>query len=188
MYLKEIQNNLKISMFRKLAIEVLLGDGGTGHITGINSAAAIVNTTDLEIDTIDENTLDQIIFAYGGSEDVSVGVLILSKGALREFSKVRGTQDKKRVYNIDTVKKTIEGIPYVINSAYKSPVDAAVGEVYMAYGTLDSYELNAHSALTIQKSSDYKFREGQVAYKSSGMFSGNVVKFNGFIRIKKSTV
>lgn len=188
MYLKEIQNNLRISMFRKLALEVLLGDGGTGHITGINSASAIVGATDLEIDAIDENTLDQIIFSYGGEEDVSVGVLILSKGALRAFNNVRGTQDKKKVYTIDTVKKTIDGHPYVINSGYKDPASAAAGEIYMAYGTLDAYQINAHSAMTLQKSSDYKFKEGQVAYKSSGMFSGNVVKFNGFIRIKKTVV
>ena len=188
MYLDDILKNLSISLKKKLAIEVLLGDGAAGHMTGINSAAAILVATDLQSDAIDENTLDDIIFAYGGDEDLESGTLILSKSALRDFSKVRGTQDKKKVYTIDTAKKTIDGVSYVINSAYNAPSAAAAGEVYMAYGALSAYELDVFSQIQVSKSADFKFNVGQIAYKAVGFFGGNVAALNGFLRIKKVVV
>ena len=37
----------------------------------------------------------------------------------------------------------------------------------------------------VAKSNDYKFRDGIVCYKSSVFTGGNVVGYNGFLRIKK---
>jgi HK97 family phage major capsid protein len=188
MYVTDVQRSLAQALKIKLGKQILLGDGATNHLTGINSAAAIQAATDLEVSAIDENTLDDIIFAYGGDEELSPGVLILSKGALRDFHKVRGTNEKKKVYNIDLKNKTIDGVPYIINSAYKAPASAAASEVFMAYGSLSNYELAAFAPVEMSKSSDYKFKEGQTAYKAVGIFGGNVVSWNGFIRVKKPAV
>lgn len=187
MYLTEVQNNLRISLLKKLAIEVLKGDGASNHLTGIFSAnaKAIESTKDIEITAIDENTLDDLIYAYGGDEDFSAGVLILSKADLREFAKVRGS-DKKKVYTIDKVNQTIDGIPYVINSAITPLAQATAGDYVMAYGSLPNYELVSFSPVEIMKSYDYKFRQGQIAFKASGFFGGNVTSFNGFLRVKKA--
>lgn len=188
-YLAEVKKNLQISLKKKLAVEVLAGDGSTGHLVGIfdaTHATAIETAKDISISAIDENTLDDLIFAYGGNEDLSDGVLILSKADLRAFAKVRGTQDKKRVYNVDTNAKTIDGIPYVINSAITPLATATAGAYVMAYGSLQSYKLVSFSAVELMKSYDYKFAQGQIAYKASGFFGGNVVSFNGFLRVKKS--
>lgn len=187
-YLAEIKRNLQIALKRKLAAEILIGDGATGHLVGIfdaTHATAIQVATDTTITAIDENTLDDLIYAYGGDEDFTEGVLILSKADLREFSRVRGTQDKKKVYDIDKKNKTIDGIPYIINSAITPLATATVGDYVMAYGSLQNYKLVSFAPLEMSKSTDFKFSQGQIAYKASGFFGGNVQAFNGFLRVKK---
>lgn len=70
------------SLRKKITREILIGDGGAGHLVGIFSdkATAIVPSTDLSISKIDADTLDNIIFSYGGDEDVEdTAVLILNK-------------------------------------------------------------------------------------------------------------
>jgi len=188
-YLAEIKRNLGVALKRKLAIEVLKGDGASGHLVGIfdaTHATAIETAKDISISAIDENTLDTLIFGFGGDEDLSEGVLILSKADLRAFSQVRGTQDKKKVYNIDTKNKTIDGIPYVINGAITPLATASAGDYIMAYGTLAGYKLVSFAAIEMAKSTDFKFSTGQIAYKASGFFGGNVAAFNAFLRVKKS--
>lgn len=188
MYLEEVRKNLSISLKKKLAIEVLQGDGASNHLTGIFSATyakAIETAKDIEIEAIDENTLDDFIYSYGGDEDFSPGVLILSKADLREFAKVRGTDDKKKVYTIDKISQTIDGIPYVINSSITPLAEASTGDYVMAYGSLSNYALVSFSPIEVMKSYDYKFKQGQIAFKASGFFGGNVVSFNGFLRAKK---
>lgn len=186
MYVTEVQNALSMALKIRLGKQILLGSGAANNLTGINNASAIEGTTDLVIDTIDEDTLNTIIFSYGGDEELSPGVLILSKGALLDFSKVRGTNEKRRVYDIDYKNKTIDGIPYIINSAYNAPADAGLSEVYMAFGSLSNYELVAFAKTEMKKSDDYKFKEGQTSYKAVGIFGGNVAAYNGFIRVKKA--
>lgn len=187
-YLAEIQRNLTISLRKTLSKEIIKGDGDTGHITGILGPAAKVvaleTTKDLEIGTIDEHTLNEIILSYGGDEEVYRGVLILNKADLREFLKVRGS-DKKPVYKVDFVNQTIDGIPYVISSQITPHATADAGDYTMAYGALGHYDLVSFSPIEISKSTDFKFRQGQIAYRAVGMFGGNVTSFNAFLRIKK---
>lgn len=186
MYLAEVTKNLSISLKKKLAIEFLKGAGTTNSLVGIFSpnASAIQAAKDIEISAIDEKTLDEIIFGYGGDEELSAGILILSKADLKAFATVRGA-DKKKVYTIDYKNKTIDGIPYVINSAITPLATAAAGDYVMAFGSLANYQLTSFSPVEISKSTDYKFRQGQIAFKAVGFFGGNVVSYNGFLRIKK---
>jgi HK97 family phage major capsid protein len=189
-YLKEIQRNLTISLRKRLAREIVKGDGETGHITGILAPAAKVvaleTSKDIEIGTIDEHTLSNIVLGFGGDEEVYRGVLILNKLDLKEFLKVRGT-DKKPVYKVDFVNQTIDGVPYVISSHIAPHAAATAGAYTMVYGTLGHYDLVAFSPIEISKSTDYKFRQGQIAYRAVGMFGGNTTSFNAFVRIKKPT-
>lgn len=187
-YLTEIQRNLLISMRKKLAKEIVKGDGDTGHITGILAPAAKVvaleTAKDLEITAIDEHTLNEIVLSFGGDEDIYRGVLILNKADLKEFLKVRGT-DKKPVYKVDFINQTIDGVPYVISSHIKPFATATAGDYTMVYGTLGNYDLVSFSPIEISKSTDFKFRQGQIAYRAVGLFGGNVTAFNAFLRVKK---
>lgn len=187
-YLTEITKNLTISLRKKLAKEIIVGNGNSGNLTGILAPAAKVvaldTAKDLEVAAIDENTLNEIVLSYGGDEDIYKGVLVLNKSILRSFLKVRGT-DKKPVYKVDFVNQTIDGVPYVINSHIKDHDTATAGQYTMTYGALGHYDLVSFSPIEISKSTDFKFSTGQIAYRASGMFGGNVTAHNAFLRIKK---
>lgn len=188
-YLTEIQRNLTISLRKTLAKEIVKGDGDTGHITGILAPAAKVvaleTAKDLEITAIDENTLSDVIIGYGGDEDIYRGVLVLNKLDLKDFLRVRGS-DKKPVYKVDFINQTIDGVPYIISSNIKPFSTAVAGDYTFVYGALGHYDLVAFSPIEISKSTDYKFRQGQIAYRAVGLFGGNTTSHNAFLRTKKA--
>ena len=84
---------------------------------------------------------------------------------------------------------TIDDVPYVINSAcgVLSSKETAKDTYCMAYGSLNNYEVALFSPLEVKQSEDYKFEEGQIAHKGVVFAGGNVVAYNGFIRVKKAT-
>jgi len=190
-YDAEVVKGITIASRKKISREILVGTGATNHLIGIFSplATAIDITTDLEVTVIDETTLDNIVFSYGGDEDVeAAAVLILSKKDLKAFSVLRDA-DGKKVYAIVTKGNTgtIDTIPYIINSACKAVSDVATiaGDYGMAYGPLENYLVTVFSQMDVQRSTDYKFKQGMIANKSSIFVGGNVVSHNGFLRVKK---
>jgi len=188
-YQAEVLRNINISLKKKISEQILRGAGTTNTFTGIfsDAAVALADTAALEIEAITDSTLDDIVFAYGGDEEVEGGaVLILNKNDLRAFAGLK-TQEGRKVHTIDYVNKTIDGIPYIINSNCKSISDSntAAGEYGIAYGALQNYEVPLFSPVEIGKSTDYKFKDGIISYKASVFTGGNVVGYNGFLRIKK---
>lgn len=190
-YDAEVMKGITIASRKKITREILIGDGTTGHLVGIFSASAtaIDASKDLGISAIDKDTLDEIVFSYGGDEEVEdVAVLILNKKDLKAFAKLRST-DGKKLHTIVTNGNTgtIDSVPFLINSACKSVSDAAttVGQFGMAYGPLSNYMLTIFSDVDVQRSTDYKFKQGMIAHRSSVFVGGNVVSANGFLRVKK---
>ncbi|EEK75196.1 Phage major capsid protein [Bacillus mycoides] len=177
---------------KKITRDILIGDGAAGHLVGIFSdkATAIVPSTDLAISKIDADTLDNIIFSYGGDEDVEdAAVLILNKKDLKAFAMLRDADGKKQ-YEVKSNGNTgtIDGVPYIINSACKAVSDTAAAEnsYVMAYGPLSNYELATFSPTDIRRSEDFKFKQGMVAHRGSVFIGGNVAAHNGFLRVKKA--
>ncbi len=188
-YQAEVLRNINISLKKKISEQILRGAGTTNTFTGIfsDAAVALADKAPLEIEAITDSTLDDIVFAYGGDEEVEGGaVLILNKNDLRAFAGLK-TQEGRKVHTIDYVNKTIDGIPYIINSYCKAIADSntAAGEYGIAYGALKNYEVPVFSPVEIGKSTDYKFKDGIISYKASVFTGGNVVGYNGFLRIKK---
>lgn len=189
----EVQNGVRIASRKTITRQILIGGGATNQLVGIFSAnaSAINAATDIEFAAIDNATLDDIIFSFGGDEDVEdAAVLVLNKKDLKAFSQLR-TNDGKKFHDIKTNGNTgtIDGIPFIINSACKAVSDAAtqVGDYAMAYGPLSNYMLTIFSETEIKRSEDYKFKQGIIAHKASTFLGGNVVSANGFLRIKKAT-
>lgn len=186
-----IINGISKSLRKKITKEILIGDGGANHLIGIFSdkATAINANTDLEIEEITSDTLDDIIFSFGGDEDVeATSVLILNKADVKAFAMLRDAVGKK-VYDVKSNGNTgtIDGVPYIINSACKS-VSASTtieGSYCMAYGPLSNYELATFSAMEVTRSTDTKFKEGMIAHRGVVFVGGNVCSKNGFLRIKK---
>jgi len=187
----EVMKGITVATRKKITREILVGDGSTNHLAGIFTAAAtaIDAATDLGISKIDNETLDEIIFSFGGDEDVEdAAVLILNKKDLKAFSKLR-TVSGEKFHNIVTNGNTgtIDSIPFIINSVCK-PVSIAgtpVNSYSMAYGPLSNYMLAIFSDMDVQRSTDYKFQQGMIAHRGSVFLGGNVVSQNGFLRVKK---
>ena len=190
-YQAEVINGVNIALRKKISEEILRGAGSTNTFKGIFSAncEALADSTDLEISAIDANTLDEIVYAYGGDEEVEGGcVLILNKNDLRAFAGLR-TAEGRKVHTVDYKAKTIDGIPFIISSHCKAITASATqaGEYGMAYGPLANYEVPVFSGVEIAKSTDYKFKDGIICYKASVFTGGNVVGYKGFLRVKKAS-
>ncbi len=188
-YVAEVENAV-VGALRKKTIAQILHGSGTDELVGILHAPA--NVIDEKqrktIATIDENTLDEIVFDYGGDEDVEGdAVLILNKLTLKEFAKVKGT-DKRRAYDIVVRGNTgtINGIPFVCTSKLPAFATVTAGNVYLIYGKLAGYELAVFADIEVAKSIDYKFKQGVIAFKASQFVGGSPAMYNGFMTVQKA--
>ena len=189
-----VEGSVSKSIRRYLSRQILIGDGTTSNLKGIffnpvNAADRVIDPdTDIEITA---DTLDDIIYSFGGDEEVEgVATLILNKNDLKAFAKLRDEQGRK-VYTIvnNGQTGTIDGVPFVINSACAAVSAAATdaGAYVMAYGYLQNYELAIFSDIDVRRSDDYKFKTGQTAFRASMFVGGSVAAWNGFQRVKKAS-
>ncbi|MGN1167210.1 MAG: phage major capsid protein [Lachnospiraceae bacterium] len=196
-YASFVEDEVRKSIRKKATRQIIAGAGTTNTLTGIYNAPANVIPTDsdFEVSAIDEDTLNNIVFAYGGDEDVEdEAVLVLSKADLRAFSNVKNG-DLKRVYKIEKRGNTGTisyadggvGVDYIINSACNSlsAEATAAGKYTMVYGRPGAYELPIFSDLEIKEDSSYKFKEGNIAFRGVVFLGGNVGAYKGWMRIKK---
>lgn len=190
-----VEGSVTKAIRRYMSRQILIGDGTTGKFKGIfhnpsEEKDRVINpATDLSMAAIDDGTLDEIIYSFGGNEDVEdAAVLVLNKKDLKAFAKLRDKQGRK-VYTIVNHGNTgtIDGVPYVINSACGAVTDAQTqADVYcMAYGPLSNYEMAIFSDIDARKSVDFKFKQGQIAYRADVFAGGAVATYNGFLRVKR---
>ena len=142
-----IEDSVTRAIRRYASRQILVGDG-----TDITTITAVA-----------DDTLDEIIYSYGGDEEVEdVAVLILSKKDLKKFAKLRDKQGRK-VYTIVNHGNTgtIDEVPYIINSAC-AEIGGTKDAYCMAYGPLSNYEVAVFSDIETAKSTDYKFKSGQI--------------------------
>lgn len=187
-----VEESVTRAIKRYASRQILVGQGGTGKFRGIfyNPASSedeiIDKDTDITtITDITDTTLDEIIYSFGGDEEVEdVAVLILNKKDLKKFAMLRDKQGRK-VYTIKNHGNTgtIDEVPYIINSAC-AEIGKKDEKYCMAYGPLSNYEVAVFSDIDARKSEHYKFKQGQIAYRADVFMGGNVVAKNGFIRVK----
>ena len=195
-YADLVFQNIRVSIRKALTREILFGAGisnNQNRIVGIFSdkATAIDPATDISLSEITDTTLSEILYRYGGEEEVeSASCLLLNKLDLLAFANVR-TSTKMNYYDIqyngNGVGGKINGVNFIIDLACKplTGPDTQSGDYCMCYGNLSNYLLVEFSPLEIKRSDDYKFRKGIVSFRGSAICAGNVVRHNGFIRVKK---
>ncbi len=196
-YQSYVASAIAKSLRKKIANDILTGAGGANIITGIFAAPAkvIPAATDISLSAIDIDTLDTIVFGYGGDESTEgQATLILSKTDLAAFAAVKdfeGDKFYKIKLNGSTGTISSDGsfeVPFVISSA--CPALSASGTASttfcMAYGNLLNYEMPLFSGVTIEESRDFKFSTGQICFRGSVWIGGNVASYKGFLRIKKA--
>lgn len=187
-YADAVEANITVSLKKKLAREIIAGDGATGHFVGLMSNAVKANTVvDFNLGTINENTLDELILNYGGDEDIeSKMALVLNKLTLLAFSRVRGTADKRKVYTINYENGTIDGIKFFTTSSIKDFDTASTGDAVIAYGDLNKYRVAVFSGIETARSEHYKFRQGITAFRGDVFMGGNIMGYKAFSRVFKA--
>lgn len=192
---------VKDSIRKKISKQIVAGAGTSNAIKGLYNADEKVlpkaeDTADITLNDIDADTLNKLVFAYGGDESVEgEQTLILSKKDLEAFSMIKDKMDRF-VYKITRNGQTgriayAQGgvdIPYIINSACNSlsNKELAKDQFTMVYGPLSSFEMPVFSSLEIEESRDYKFKQGIIAYRGDVICGGTVAKYKGFVRVKKA--
>lgn len=188
-YDNEVMRGVRIAVRKRISRQILIGTGATNRLMGIFAAPeAIDPNTDIEVTAVDENLLDEIIYSYGGDEDVEGGAtLVLNKLDLKAFAQLRdGNGNKIHTIRSNGNTGTIDGVRFVINSACKRlSTDGAAGDYAMCYGNLQNYLLTIFSDIDVRRSEDFKFKSGQIAHRASVYAGGNVIAHNGFIRVKR---
>lgn len=139
------------------------------------------------ITAIDDKTLRNIVLAYGGARGVEGGAtLALSKESLIAFGDVRGSQDKKPVYEItpdaDPNTGTIKDGGTVVK--YCLVEDLAVNE--LLYGKMHCFELGLFGDYEIAVSEDRNIDKLMLTIVGDVDLGGEVVVNEGFIHAKTS--
>ena len=188
-YVAEIEKGVEIAIKKKVSEQIIAGAGTTNTFKGIISGnlEALENNDSVNVSAITDKTLDEIIYTYGGDEEVlGGGALVLNKLDLKKFATLRNT-DGTKTYEVDYKAKTIDGIPYIINSNLPSLDKASDGGVFMLYGSPKGYEVDVFGPIEIMKSYDEKFSEGKIRIKASVFAGGNVTQYRSFVLVKKGT-
>ena len=204
-YEAKVKRGALIALRKKLNNWIITGAGTTeilGILNAVNtdvSPAAMYATYDMTAD-IGADTLRKIVFTYGGDENVGANArLFLNKKDLVAFGDVRGTNEKKAVYeiipdggnpNTGIIKDGGLSVPYTICSdvaSYKDATGTAGGVKTMIYGDPSNYELDLFGDYEIRVSEDYKFAEGLNTVMGEVMVGGNVTFANGFVVVLKKS-
>lgn len=162
-------------------------------------AAAVITTkvlaseinTPLSLGAIDGSTLRKIALNYGGDENVVGGaVLFLNKADLLAFGDVRGTNEKKAVYeitpdasnpNTGIIKDGGLSVKYCINSNAAAHSAAEASAKTMFYGNPHAFELALFGDYEVKVSEDFKFDAGLLAVRGSVQLGGGVIQKGGFV-------
>lgn len=153
----------------------------------VSKMKASTLTKAMTITAIDDKTLRNIVLAYGGARGVEGGAtLALSKESLIAFGDVRGTQDKKPVYEIipngDPNTGTIKDGGTVVK--YCLVEGLALNE--LLYGKMHCFELGLFGDYEIIVSEDRNVDKLMLTIVGDVDLGGEVVVHEGFIHAKTS--
>lgn len=149
-------------------------------------------TETVEITAIDHTTLRKVTLTHGGDEAVGGGaVLMLNKADLIAFGDVRGTNEKKAVYeitpdaanpNTGIIKDGGLSVRYVINNNCAA---FANGGKSFCYGNPQAIELAMFSDYEVKTSEDYKFAEDMLAVRGTASIGAGMGVYKGFTVVQK---
>lgn len=164
------------------------------------TTAAITSTHADEIiaASIDATTLRKITMNYGADDEVTGNaVLFLNKTDLIAFGDVRGTNEKKAVYeitpdannpNIGIIKDGGLSVKYCINpncTALTGTTNSSTTATLptMFYGTPTALKLDLFGPMQVKASTDYKFAEDMLAVLGKASFGAGLTVKKGIIKV-----
>lgn len=195
-YYEKIRSMAMRAMRRKLSDLIVNGDGqGSPDMFGIKNAKNMASENifaALEITGgVTEDLLTELFFAYGGDETIGANArLYLNKADLRALGKIRGAQDKKKVFSFQPESGNpnrgmiVDGgtmIPYAINSFLTALDGAGTSAQTMVYGDPMNYEVGLFGEFTIRVDESVKAVERMYTILGDAMVGGNLVVDKGFV-------
>ena len=164
-------------------------------------ASKLVDTIDATLDntkkgTINEKTLRKLALNYGGDEAVEgEAVLFLNKQALAASGDVRGTNEKKYVYeitpdsanpNTGIIKEGGLSVRYCLNknlTACAGTAQTAKAQPTMFYGVPRCLKLDLFSDYEIAVSDDFAFDKLLSTIRGDAEMGADVVVPGGFVAL-----
>lgn len=186
---------LKVKLSEKIATKIKTGtDKNNNPMYQTLTASAANGMLSSAKGQINEKTLRQIALNYGGDNNVyGNSVLYLSKQDLIAFGDVRGTNEKKYVYeitpnqlnpNIGTISDGGLTVFYCIIPSLTPLSGTAQGSSAvqtMLYGSPFNFEMDIFGDFGVRVSTEYKFAENMLTIMGEVMAGGSVIVENGFI-------
>jgi len=197
-YMAKVQESALVALKVKLAqdivtkIKVAQDDASTDLFQTLN-ATSTNGMLSSATGNIDSKTLRNIVMNYGGDANVYGNAkLYLNKTDLIAFGDVRGSNEKKSVYeitpdaanpNTGIIKDGGLSVAYCIVptlTALSGTAQTSSAIQTMIYGSALNFELALFGNYEIRVSEDYKFAEGLDTVLGEVMTAGNVIAYNGF--------
>lgn len=163
-------------------------------VTGKLKASTLNATVQGTAGKVEATTLRKLTLAYGGDESVIGGAyLFLNKADLIAFGDVRGTNEKKAVYEIipDTanpntgvIKDGGLSVRYCLNSGLTAVSAAAEGAgATMIYGNPQCMEIDLFSDYEIKVSEDFAFDKLMDTIRGDVELGADVTVKHGFVAL-----
>ena len=190
---------MAIRAMRRDTVKMIFnGDGqSTNDMFGIKTAKNVAGNviyTTKEVNAVDADLLTELMFAYGGDEMLGGSCrLYLNKADLLALGKLRGTNEKRRLFDIvpdagnpntGTIRDGGVIVPYSISSALTAitGANAASAAVQaMVYGDPMNYELGLFGDYTVRVDESVKAVERMLTILGDAMVGGNLIVDKGFV-------
>lgn len=190
LYSAKVRSQALLSLRKKAATLV------TTKLQASTLATAIDGAVVSGKGVINEKTLRALVLGLGGDEGVNAGVLFLNKADLIAFGDVRGTNEKKAVYeitpdganpNVGVIKDGGLTVRYCINSnltAFHGTAQAAssgAAKKTMFYGDPKALKLDLFSKYEIRVSEDFAFTSLMDTIVGDVEIGADLVQANAFV-------
>lgn len=187
----------KVNMSAKNALRKKVAEVITAQVVKSTLATGVNGKVTSGKGVIDETTLRKLTLAYGGNENVmGEAILFLNKEDLIAFGDVRGTNEKKAVYeitpdatnpNTGIIKDGGLAVKYCINSncgVFNGTAQAAASgadKKTMFYCNPKCIELDLFGDYEIKVSEDYKFAENMLTIRGQVDLGADVTYKDGVV-------
>ena len=167
---------------------IINGDGAAspsmyGITNAKNKAGADIFASQNLGAAINENTLDELYFAYGSDETVGGNArLLLTKQHLKALGQLRGANEKGRLFNIAPVAGN-GNIGTITDGGVVIPYTLcdAVGAGKLLYGDPINYMLGLFGGYSIRVDDSYKAAERLHTILGDVKVGGNLIADKGFV-------
>ena len=191
--------NMAMKAMRRDTVKMIFnGDGqATNDMFGIKTAKNVAGANifaTLNVGAVNEDLLTELMFAYGGDEELGGNCrLYLNKKDLQAIGKIRGTNEKRRLYdivpdaanpNIGTIREGGTIVPYSISKQLTALSESTAGAAAipaMVYGDPRNYELGLFGDYTVRVDESIKGVERMLTILGDAMVGGNLIVDKGFV-------